>query len=85
MERNVGAVDRLLRTLLGCFLLGFGLLVFDGVNGNIYGIIISSLSLIPFYMALTGTCIAFRIFQIHSLSEAERLKYGDPYRKPRDC
>ncbi len=77
--RNVGKIDRSLRFLLGVFLLWLGLWGFDGLSGDIIGIVISLTALLPFYMAVTASCFVFRWFKIHSLSKSECEKYGAPY------
>ncbi len=76
---NVGKIDRSLRFLLALTLLWLGLKMFDGLHGNLIGILIAATSLMPFYMAITGSCFVFRWFRIHSLSKAECRKYGVPY------
>jgi ammonia channel protein AmtB len=81
MIRNVGRIDRTLRLLLGLFLLWLGFYKFNGLEGNIVGILTATVSLMPFYMAATGSCFVFRWFRIHSLSDPECKMYGDPYPK----
>lgn len=81
MIKNVGKIDRTLRFLLGLFLVWLGLFVMNGLEGNIIGIMVAIISLMPFYMTFTGSCFVFRWFKIHSLSKSESQKYGDPYVK----
>jgi hypothetical protein len=79
MIKNVGKIDRTIRTLLGLFLAWFGLWELNGLEGNVLGIFIALISLMPFYMALTGSCFVFRWFKTHSLSKKECQIYGHPY------
>lgn len=81
MKKNVGKIDRSLRFLLGIFLLWLGLWQFNGLEGNISGILISLTALMPFYMVVTGSCFVFSWFKIHSLSKSECERYGEPYPK----
>ena len=81
MIKNVGSIDRLLRFLLGSFLVWLGLWQFNGLQGNLIGILIALASLLPFYMVVTSSCFVFRWFNIHTLSKAERQKHGNPYEK----
>ena len=81
MIKNVGKVDRSLRFLLGLFLIWMGLFELDGKQGDWIGILVAVLSILPFYMALSGSCFVFRWFKIHSLSKTERELYGKPYSK----
>ena len=81
MIKNVGKIDRTLRFILGLFLIWLGIFVFNGREGNIFGILIALISLIPFYMTITGSCFVFRWFKKHSLSKKECMIYGHPYPK----
>ncbi len=81
MKKNTGKIDRTLRFVLGLFLVWLGLFVMNGKEGNIIGILVAIISLIPFYITFTGSCFVFRWFKIHSLSKSECQRYGDPYVK----
>ncbi len=78
MIRNVGRIDRILRFILGIFLLWLGIFGLEGKGGNIIGIIVAIISIMPFYMSITSSCFVFRWFNIHSLSKVEINKYGNP-------
>jgi hypothetical protein len=65
--KNVGNLDALLGTPLGIFLVAFGLLFLDGWRGNIIGILVALISLMPFYMAITRKCFVFRWLHISSI------------------
>ena len=80
MIKNVGTIDRTLRFLLGLALIWIGLFVLNGKDGNMIGLIVAVISLMPFYMTFTGSCFVFRWFKIHSLSKSECQRYGDPYK-----
>ncbi|XOV91785.1 MAG: DUF2892 domain-containing protein [Bacteroidota bacterium] len=81
MAKNIGRTDRSFRFLMGHILLLTGLWMFNGLNGNITGILITIFALFPFYMAITGKCILFYLLKIHSLSQTELKVYGHPYAK----
>ncbi|MFT6166328.1 MAG: hypothetical protein ACJAV5_001161 [Vicingaceae bacterium] len=79
MKKNVGKIDRTLRFLLGLVLVWLGVFVLNGKEGKVIGILVALISLVPFYMALTRSCIVFRWFKIHSLSKKECKIQGQPY------
>jgi len=79
MIKNVGKIDRTLRFLLSLFLIWLGVFVLNGKDGNVIGILVALISLLPFYMTFTGSCFVFRWFKIHSLSNKECEIYGQPY------
>ncbi len=79
MIRNVGRIDGTLRLLLGIFLVWLGLFVLNGKRGNVFGILVALVSLMPFYMALTRSCFVFKWCRVHSLSATELETYGEPY------
>ena len=81
MIKNVGKIDRILRVLLGFFIVWLGLWKLNGLEGNVIGIITSLISLMPFYMAVTRSCFVFKWFKIHSFSKSESQTHGDPYGK----
>jgi len=77
MKKNVGLIDRILRFILGLFLLWFGLFYMDGTNGNFGGIIIAIASIMPFTMSITASCFVFRWFNINSLTKRDREELKD--------
>jgi hypothetical protein len=79
MIKNIGNIDRTLRLLLGLFLVWLGIFVLNGKEGNVIGIFVALISLMPFYMVLTRSCFVFRCFKLHSLSKKECEIYGQPY------
>lgn len=84
MVKNVGKIDRTLRFLLGLFLVWLGVILLNGKEGNVIGILVALISLLPFYMTPTGSCFVFRWFKIHSLSNKELEMYGQPYPETKD-
>ena len=81
MKKNVGQIDRVLRFLLGIFLIWFGVFFLNGKEGTAVGILVAISSLLPFYISLTRSCFVFRWFKIHSLSKKECKIQGRPYPK----
>lgn len=81
MLKNVGKIDRILRSLLALFLIWLGVFYLNGMEGDLLGIAIALASLIPINMSATGSCPVFRGFNIHSLSKTELKKYGNPLKK----
>lgn len=80
MTKNVGRIDRRFRFLIGHILLLTGLWMLNGLQGNLTGIIISLIALIPFYIAITGNCFVFRVLKLHTLSNIELEAYSHPYK-----
>ena len=77
MKKNVGQIDRVFRFFFGLFLLWFGLMYLEGIDGKLVGIVVTSASLIPFTMSLTATCPVFHWLKINSLTKKEREKLKD--------
>jgi hypothetical protein len=84
MIKNVGKIDRTLRLLLGLTLVWLGVFVLNGMEGDVLGILVALISLMPFYMAVTRSCFVFRWFKIHSLSKKECEIYGQPYSESKE-
>jgi hypothetical protein len=78
--KNVGVLDQWFRAILGIGLVGVGLWYLDGIKGNWLGIAVSVTSLLPFYMAITRSCFVFRWINIHSLSDSDLKRFGNPCR-----
>ena len=77
MKKNVGQIDRVFRFFFGLFLLWFGLIYLEGIEGKLLGIVVTLASLIPFTMSLTATCPVFHWLKINSLTKKEREKLKD--------
>jgi hypothetical protein len=67
MQKNVGKFDAVLRFLLGIFLVYLGLFILKGIQGNLLGILVALISIMPFYMAITRKCFVFKFFKISSI------------------
>jgi len=69
------------RFCLGIFLLRLGLVKLDGLQGDMLGIVVALVELLPFTMSVTASCFVFRWFHIHSFSKKELEIHGTPYQK----
>ena len=69
MVKNVGTLDAILRTLLGIALVVVGLVLLNGLEGNIFGIIVALVSIMPFYMAISRKCFVFKWLNISSIKK----------------
>jgi len=72
MKKNVGNLDAFLRSLLAIILIWSGLFPLNGTEGNVLGITIAVISIIPIYMAITRKCIVFKLLNISSISKAKK-------------
>jgi Inner membrane protein YgaP-like, transmembrane domain len=77
MIKNVGKKDQIFRLLLALFLTWFGLVYLNGIQGNIWGILVTCASLLPYYMVLTRRCFVFGWCAINSLSKKEQSSIGE--------
>ena len=68
MKRNVGELDRLLRTILGVYGMLLGFLFIKGVVGTALGI----LSLAVLITGLVGHCAVYTLLDL-STADTERL------------
>jgi hypothetical protein len=71
MEKNVGNLDAAIRILLAIFLIYLGLFILGGLEGNIFGIIVALVSIVPAYFAVTRKCIVFKWLNISSISKSK--------------
>lgn len=55
-HRNEGAVDRAARLTLGAILLPIGLLVLDGLQGGVVGLVLAAIGLFGLVSGTTGFC-----------------------------
>ena len=72
MKKNVGLIDRIFRFFFGIFLLWFGLIYFNGAKGEVIGIIVALICLVPFTMTITAKCPVFYWLNISSITRKER-------------
>jgi uncharacterized membrane protein YuzA (DUF378 family) len=64
MQKNVGYIDRILRYIIGFFLLLLGVYGFNGIEGKLIGIVIALSSIIFFATSLTRKCPILYFFKI---------------------
>ena len=84
MVRNVGKIDRMLRFVLSLFLVWLGFVPMGGLEGNVWGVFVAIIALLPLYIAFTSSCFVFKWFKVHSLSKSECQVYGHPYFRRND-
>lgn len=68
LRKNMGGLDRTLRFVAGVLLIPVGLLVLGGWQGNVIGIIVAALALIPVVTGLFGFCPAYVPFRFSTRS-----------------
>lgn len=74
MKKNVGSIDRIMRIVFGLFLVWLGLYQLNGLKGDVLGISVALLSLIPFIIAATRICPVFSIFKLSSITKKDKEK-----------
>lgn len=72
MQKNAGNLDAFLRTLLGFFIGYYGLAELDGFEGDLTGLLVALVSLVPFYMVITRKYFVFKYFNISSVPKGKR-------------
>ncbi len=72
MEKNVGNIDAFFRSVLVIILLVLGLFFLGGIHGNIIGILVALVALMPLYMVITRKCFVFKFLKISSISKHKR-------------
>ncbi len=78
MIRNMGKIDRISRFVVALVLLWAGLFPLQGLEGDITGLVVTMLSLMPFFTSTTAFCPLFKWTGIHTLSKRELAEHGDP-------
>lgn len=63
LRKNMGRFDRTLRFVLGLVFIPVGLFALGGWYGNVVGIIVAAVALIPLVTSLTGFCPAYVPFR----------------------
>ena len=74
MKKNVGSIDRIVRIVIGLFLIWLGLFQLNGLKGDVSGILVALLSLIPFIIAAIRICPVFSIFKLSSITKKDKEK-----------
>jgi len=64
LGKNMGRSDRTLRFVAGLAFIAVGLFALGGLHGNVVGIIVAAVALIPLVTSLTGFCPAYVPFRI---------------------
>ena len=72
-KRNEGIIDRTLRVLLGLMLLPTGLFWLSGLQGSVFGLVVTGLGLLPLITGLTGFCPLYVPFGISTLEKEKEL------------
>lgn len=72
-KRNEGIIDRTLRVVLAIVLLSVGLFWLGGLQGNVPGLIVAGVGLLPLITGLTGFCPLYVLFGISTLEKEKDL------------
>ena len=72
-KHNEGIIDRTLRVALAIVLLSVGLFLLGGWQGNVSGLIVAGVGLLPLITGLTGFCPLYVPFGISTLEAEKRL------------
>lgn len=75
-KRNEGIIDRTLRVVLAIVLLLVGLFLLGGWQGNVPGLIVAGVGLLPLITGLTGFCPLYIPFGISTLEAEQKLMAG---------
>ncbi|HHE71503.1 MAG TPA: DUF2892 domain-containing protein [Chloroflexi bacterium] len=70
MKRNIGELDRLLRTILGVYGMLLGFLFIQGVAGTVLGV----LSLVVLITGLIGHCAVYTLLDISTADTEQPLE-----------
>lgn len=73
-KKNMALWDRVMRVVWGLVLIPFGLLVLDGFEGRVLGILVAIFALMPIVSGVTGFCWIYAPFGFSTL----RLKNRSP-------
>lgn len=63
-RHNIGRLDRILRLVVGVALIPIGLLALDGWHGDLAGILVAAVAVLPLWTSLTGFCPGYVPFGI---------------------
>ena len=66
-KKNMGRLDRMVRFIVGAALIPAGLGGLGGWQGNLFGIIVTLLALVPLLTSLIGFCPGYIPFGISTL------------------
>jgi hypothetical protein len=72
-KRNEGIIDRALRVALAIVLLAIGLFLLGGLQGNVPGLVVAGISVLPLTTGLTGFCPLYVPFGISTVEKEKEL------------
>ena len=75
MRQNVGGCDRFMRLVVGFALLLLGLLLFGGLRGEVWGLVVATAGVLALATGLSGFCPLYVPFGI-STARADDWKHG---------
>ena len=70
-KKNMSRLDRIARFIVGIALIPIGLLLLDGWQGNLTGILVTAFALLPILTGLTGFCPGYIPFGISTLGREQ--------------
>ncbi len=74
LNRNEGALDRIVRLVVSMILLPAGLFWLGGLQGNVPGLLTAVLGVFVLMTAITGVCILYIPFGISTLEAEKRQR-----------
>lgn len=72
MERNEGAVDRIIRAILAVIFLLVGLGPLRALQGAVLGIIVAVVGLILAFTAATGFCLLYKLLGVSTTGTCKK-------------
>ena len=73
LKRNEGTIDRILRVILATVLLLVGLFWLGGLQGKVFGLVVTGFGLLPLITGLSGVCPLYIPFGISTLEKEKEL------------
>ena len=72
MRRNVGGCDRFMRVMVGFALLLLGLLLFGGLRGEVWGLLVAAVGALALATGLSGFCLLYVPLGISTARDTHR-------------
>ena len=69
LRKNMGRLDRTLRFVTGLALIPIGLFALSGWHGNLAGILVAALAVMPIGTSLTGFCPVYLPFRLSTIGK----------------